>query len=124
MSSPARLAPVLLAAAAALLVPACRQRGPEPVRIAGRAIGARGEPLADVRITLEISRGDTEDGAATERVETQTDARGEFSISYQGHWRRASYLLYARKPGYRELSVEAPETLSAPVTLKLAPATP
>ncbi len=123
MSSPARLAPVLLAAAAALLVPACRQRGPAPVRIAGRTIGARGEPLADVRITLEISRGDTEDGA-TERVETSTDARGEFSISYQGHWRRASYLLYARKPGYRELSVEAPETLASPATLKLAPAAP
>jgi hypothetical protein len=121
MNFPARIAPVLLAAAA-LAVPACRQRGPEPVRITGRAIGAKGEPLADVRITLEISRGDTEDETAAERVETQTDARGEFSISYEGQWRQPSYRLYARKPGYRELSLEAPETRATPLTLKLVPA--
>lgn len=120
MSFPARFAAVLLAAA--LAVPACRQKEPEPVRITGRTIGAKGEPLADVRITLEIARADTEDETAAERVETRTDARGEFSISYQGHWPRASYRLYARKAGYRELSVETPETLGAPVSLKLVPA--
>lgn len=124
MRSVARIASVLLAAAAALAIPACRAKGPEPVRVTGRTIGAKGEPLADVLVTLEISRGDTEERMAAERVETRTDARGEFSISYQGQWRRASYRLYARKQGYRELSLEAPETLAAPVTLKLAPAAP
>ncbi len=124
MSSRGSIAPVLVAAAAALAVPACRRSGPEPVRITGRTIGAKGEPLTDVRVTLEISPGDAEEETAAERVETQTDARGEFSISYQGHWRRASYRLYARKPGYREVSLEAPETLATPVTLKLAPAGP
>lgn len=124
MRTPARIAPVLVVAAAALMVPACRQKGPQPVRISGRTIGTKGEPLADVRITLEISRGDTEDETAAERVETQTDARGEFSISYEGHWKRPSYRLYARKPGYRELSREVPESLAPPVTLKLMPAAP
>jgi 5-hydroxyisourate hydrolase-like protein (transthyretin family) len=113
---------LVLVAAAALAIPACRAKGPEPVRITGRTIGAKGEPLADVRVTLEISRGDTEEQMAAERVETRTDARGEFSISYQGQWRRASYRLEVRKTGYRNLSVEQAETLKNPVTLRLAPA--
>jgi uncharacterized GH25 family protein len=121
MSSPARLAPFLMAAAA-LAIPACRQKEPEPVRITGRTIDAKGDPLADVRVTLEIARGDTEDETAAERVETRTDARGEFSISYQGHWPRATYRLEVRKTGYRNLSVEEAETLNSPVTLRLAPA--
>jgi VCBS repeat-containing protein len=97
---------------------------PRPVRVAGKTVGQNGQPLADVRVTLEVAPNDAEEEGAVERAETLSDARGEFAIDYQGQWRRASYRLEARKAGYRDLSIGSAETLKDPVILKLAPATP
>lgn len=97
-----------------------RGRSPKAVRIAGRTVGAGGEALPGVRITLEISPSDSEEDKAVERVETVSDERGNFAINFQGHWRGASYGLEARKPGYRTLSVDDAETLKSPVLLRLA----
>jgi VCBS repeat-containing protein len=115
---------VLVAGLAGAAVWIFRGGPPQTVRIAGRTVGQDGRPLADVRITLEVAPNDAEEEGAVERAETLSDARGEFAIDYQGHWKRASYRLEARKAGYRELSIGAAETLKNPVVLKLAPGTP
>ena len=124
MKSRARVAVVLSVAVVALGVVAVwiyRGRAPRPVRITGKTVAADGRPLADVRITLEIAPNDTDEEGAIERAETTSDARGEFSIDFQGPWRRASYRLDARKPGFRDLSIGAADTLRNPVVLRLAP---
>jgi len=95
-------------------------KSPRPVRIAGRTVGPGGAPLSDVRIVLEIAPGDTEEGTAVERVETTSDSRGDFSIDYQGHWRRATYRLEARKPGYEKLSIEDVNSGKKPLVIRLA----
>jgi hypothetical protein len=92
---------------------------PRPVRIAGRTISEDGRPLSDVRIILEIAPSDTDDEEAVERAETVSDARGEFSIDFQGPWRRASYRLDAKKQGYRDVSIGDADTLQNPVILRL-----
>ena len=117
---------VFLAAAAgiALIVTAVflvRAREPSPIRIAGRTVGPDGAPLSDVRITLEVAPGDSEEEAAIERVETRSDAKGDFSINFVGHWRHASYRLDAEKPGFEKASVEDAGSLKTPVVLRLAP---
>ena len=108
-----------LALAAATLLVACG-RSPRPVRVAGRTVGPAGAALADVRVILEIAPGDSEEGTAVERVETTSDSQGNFSIDYQGHWRRASYRLEAQKPGYEKQSIEDVDSVKRPVTLRLA----
>ena len=97
-----------------------QERMPRPVRIVGRTVGPGDRPLADVRITLEVSPGDSEEEAAIERVETRSDAKGDFSIDFVGHWRRASYRLDAQKPGYQKLSIEDARSLPEPVILRFA----
>ena len=82
-------------------------------------MGPGGSPLPGVRIILEVSPGDSEEEMAVERVETQSDAQGSFSINFQGHWRHASYRLEAQKPGFEELSIEDADSLKSPVTLRL-----
>jgi carboxypeptidase family protein len=122
--SRARRAIVLAVAVVALGAAAVwifRGRSPRPVRITGRTVAADGRPLADVRITLEIAPNDTDEEGAIERAETTSDARGEFSIDFQGPWRSASYRLDARKPGFRDLSIGAADTLQNPVVLRLDP---
>ncbi len=94
-----------------------RARAPSPVRIVGKTIGPDGAPLEGVRVTLEVSPSGSEE-TAIERVETQSDARGNFSINFQGHWRRASYRLEAQKPGFEKLSIDDADSLRNPVTLR------
>ena len=110
---------VLIAAIAVTLF-VMRERTPKPLAIAGRAVGPGGEPLAGVHVVLEVAPGDSEDASAVERVETRTDAKGEFSINFVGHWRRASYRLDARKPGFQKLSIEDVNTVPEPVILRFA----
>ena len=101
-----------------------RGRGPAPLRISGKTIGADGKPLADVQVTLEIAPNDAEERETVERAGTLSDEHGEFSIEYQAHWKAPSYRLEAHKAGYRELSVGSAETLKTPVILRLAPLNP
>jgi hypothetical protein len=122
MSTKARLA---LAAAAAIVVIAAgiivvRGRSPRPVRIAGRTVGPNGSPLSGVRVTLEVAPGGSEEETAVERVETQSDAQGNFSINFRGHWRYASYRLEARMPGFEEVSIEEADSLKSPVILRFS----
>jgi hypothetical protein len=112
-----------LALPAAALLVACG-RSPRPVRVAGRTVGPAGAPLADVRVILEIAPGDSEEGTAVERVETTSDSQGNFSIDYQGHWRRASYRLEARKPGYEKLSIEDVDSAAKPLVIRLTQTRP
>jgi hypothetical protein len=114
-------AAVLIAAIAVTLFFVVRERAPKPLAIAGRALGPGGEPLADVLVVLEVAPGDSEEESAVERVETRTDAKGEFSINFIGHWRRASYRLEAQKPGFEEISIEDAGSLKNPVILRFAP---
>ena len=110
----------VLIAAAAVTYFVRHERMPKPVRIVGRAIGPGDKPLADVRIILEVAPGDSEEEAAVERVETRSDAKGDFSINFVGHWRRASYRLDALKPGFQKLSIEDVDTVPEPVVLRFA----
>ncbi len=110
-----------MAAIAVAAVFVRRERMPSPVRIVGKTLGPDGAPLSDVLVTLEVAPGDSEEEAAVERVETRSDANGDFSINFVGHWRRASYLLEAEKPGYETVSVEDAGLLKNPVVLRLAP---
>jgi hypothetical protein len=113
---------VLVLAAAVVLVAGIflvRQRTPRTVRIAGRTLGPAGSPLSGVRVILEVSPTDSEEETAVERVETQSDAQGSFSINFQGHWRRASYRLEAVKPGFEKVSIDDAGSLKNPVTLRL-----
>jgi hypothetical protein len=124
MTSKARLA---LAAAAAIVVIAAgvlivRERSARTVRIEGRTVGPSGMPLSDVRVTLEVSPSGSEEETAVERVETRSDARGNFSINFRGHWRRASYRLEAQKPGFGKLSIDDADSLRSPVTLQFSQA--
>jgi hypothetical protein len=110
-------------AAAALVVIAAgifvvRERSPRTIRIAGRTVGPGGAALSDDRVTLEVSPSGSEEETAVERVETQSDARGNLSIDFQGHWRRASYRLEGRKPGFEKLSIDHADSLGNPVTLR------
>ena len=114
-------AAVLVAAIAVAAFFVRRERAPAPIRIAGKTVGPGGAPLADVRIILEVAPGDSDEEAAVERVETRSDAKGDFSIDFVGHWRRASYRLEAQKPGYEKVSVEDAGLLKSPVVLRLAP---
>ncbi|HLN57373.1 MAG TPA: carboxypeptidase-like regulatory domain-containing protein [Thermoanaerobaculia bacterium] len=123
MTTKARLAPVAAAAAivgiaAAIFV--VRERSPRTVRIAGRTVGPGGSPLAGVRVTLEVSPSSSDEETAVERVETQSDAQGNFSINFRGHWRHASYRLEARIPGFEELSIEEADSLKSPVILRFS----
>ncbi len=114
------VAAVLIAAIAVTLF-VMRERTPKPLAIAGRTVGPGGEPLAGVLVVLEVAPGDSDEEAAVERVETQSDAKGEFSMNFLGHWRRASYRLVAQKPGFEEISVEDAGSLKNPVILRFAP---
>ena len=113
-------ATVLIAALAVTLFFVMRERAPKPLAITGRAVGPGGEPLADVQVVLEVAPGESEDESAVERVETRTDAKGEFSINFVGHWRRASYRLEAQKPGFEKIEIEDAGSLKKPVILKFA----
>jgi hypothetical protein len=112
------LAAAVLMAAIAVVLLVRHERMPKPVRIVGRTVGPGDTPLADVRVTLEVAPGDSDEEAAVERVETLSDARGEFSINFVGHWRLASYRLEAQKPGFQKLSVEDARSLPSPVVLR------
>jgi hypothetical protein len=113
-------AAVLSAAIAVAVVFVRREQAPSPVRIVGRTVGPGGAPLSDVLITLEVAPGDSDEEAAIERVETRSDAKGDFSINFVGHWRHASYLLEAEKTGFETLTVEDAGVLKNPVILRLA----
>ena len=113
------VAAVLIAAIAVTLF-VTRERAPKPLAISGRAVGPGGEPLAGVHVVLEVAPGDSEDESAVERVETRTDAKGEFSINFVGHWRRASYRLEAQKPGFEKISIEDAGLVKNPVILRFA----
>lgn len=115
------VAVILIAATAVAFFFVMRERAPKPLAIAGRAIGPGGEPLAGVQVVLEVAPGDSEDESTVERVETRTDAKGEFSINFVGHWRRASYRLEAQKPGFETISIEDAGSLKNPVILRFAP---
>ena len=113
----------LALAAAALVVVAAgifvvRERSPRTILIAGKTVGPNGAALSDVRVTLEVSPTGSEEETAIERVGTQSDAGGNFSIDFQGHWRRASYRLEAQKPGFERLSIDGADSLRNPVTLR------
>ncbi len=114
------LAAVLIAGIAVTLF-VTRERTPKPLAIAGRAVGPGGAPLPGVHVVLEVAPGDSEEESAVERVETRTDAKGEFSINFVGHWRRASYRLEAQKPGFETISIEDAGALKNPVILRFAP---
>lgn len=107
----------LLAVIGTAAVLITRARSPKTVRIAGRTVGPGGAALPDVRVILEVSPSGSEEETAIERVETRSDARGDFSINFQGHWRRASYRLEAQKPGFEKLSIDDADALRSPVTL-------
>jgi hypothetical protein len=115
------VAALMIAAVAVSLFFVMRERAPKPLAIAGRAVGPGGEPLAGVHVVLEVAPGDSEDESAVERVETRSDAKGEFSINFLGHWRRATYRLTAQKPGFEEISIEDAGSLKNPVILRFAP---
>jgi hypothetical protein len=117
-------AAVLLAAIAVAAVFVRRERAPYPVRIVGRTVGPGEAPLSDVLVTLEVAPAESEEEAAIERVETRSDAKGDFSINFLGHWRRASYTLEAQKPGFEKLMVEDAGSLKNPVILRFEPARP
>jgi hypothetical protein len=124
MTSKTRIA---LAVASAIVVIAAgifvmRERSARTVRIEGRTVGPGGLPLSGVRVTLEVSASGSEEETAVERVETLSDALGNFSINFRGHWRRASYRLEAQKPGFEKLSVEGADSLRSPVTLQFSQA--
>jgi len=104
--------------AGATVLVSCAQR-PAPVRVSGQTVVAGSGPLAGVRVTLEVAPSDTEEETAIERVETLSDARGEFSINFQGHWKHASYRLIAEAPGFRKVSIDGADSLKSPVTLSL-----
>ena len=112
----------VLAAAVAVAVAVFvrRERAPRPIRITGKTLAAGGDPLADVRIVLEVAPSESEEEAAVERVETRSDAKGDFTIDFVGHWRRASYRLEAEKPGFQRLSIDDAASLPNPVILRLA----
>ena len=112
-----------LAVIGAALLVACG-KSPGPVRVAGRTVGPGGAPLADVRVILEIAPGDSEEGTSIERVETTSDSQGNFSIDYQGHWRRASYRLEASKPGYEKVSIDDVDSAKKPLVVRLTQARP
>jgi hypothetical protein len=121
----ARLSLAVAAAAVVLLAAGIfvvRGRSPRTVRIAGRTLGPGGSPLSGVRVILEVSPSDSEEETAVERVETQSDAQGSFSINFQGHWRHASYRLEAVKPGFEKVSIDDAGLLKNPVTLRLSQA--
>ena len=117
----ARIVLILLTVvvAVAVVVFIRRERAPSPVRIVGKTVGPNGAALPGVRVTLEVSPSGSEEETAIEHVETQSDARGSFSINFQGHWRRASYRLAAQKPGFEKLSIDDADSLRNPVTLRL-----
>jgi hypothetical protein len=117
-------AAVFLAAVAVAVVFVRRERAPSPVRIVGKTVGPGGVPLADALITLEVAPGDSDEEAAIERVETHSDAKGDFSINFVGHWRHASYLLEAQKTGFETVTVEDAGFLKNPVILRFEPARP
>jgi hypothetical protein len=124
MTSKTRIA---LAVASAIVVIAAgifvmRERSARTVRIEGRTVGPGGLPVSGVRVTLEVSASGSEEETAVERVETLSDALGNFSINFRGHWRRASYRLEAQKPGFEKLSVEGADSLRSPVTLQFSQA--
>ena len=112
-------AAVVLIAAGILFV---RGRSASTVRIDGRTVGPGGLPLSGVLVSLEVSASGSEEEPAVERLVTQSDALGNFSINFRGHWRNASYRLEAQKPGFEMLSVEGADTLRSPVTLKFTQA--
>ena len=112
-------AAIVVIAAGILFV---RERSARTVRIEGRTVGPGGLPLSGVRVILEVSASGSEEETAVERVETESDAQGNFSINFRGHWRRASYRLEAQKPGFEKLSVEGADTLRSPVTLQFTQA--
>ena len=97
-----------------------RERPGKPLEISGRALGPGGEPLAEVHVVLEVAPRDSEEESAVERVETRTDAKGEFSINFVGHWRRPSYRLEAQKPGFEKIAIEDAGALAKPVILRFA----
>jgi hypothetical protein len=116
-----------LAVAAAIVVIAAgiivvRERSARTVRIDGRTVGPGGLPLSGVLVSLEVSASGSEEEPAVERLETQSDAQGNFSINFRGHWRRASYRLEAQEPGFEKLSVEGADTLRSPVILQFSQA--
>ena len=116
-----------LAAAAAVVVIAAgvfvvRGRSASTVRIDGRTVGPGGLPLSGVLVSLEVSASGSEEESAVERLVTQSDALGNFSINFRGHWRHAAYRLEAQKPGFEKLSVEGADTLRSPVTLQFTQA--
>jgi len=119
------LTAAVLAAVVAVAVFVRRERTPQPqpqpLSIAGRTVGPGGEPLSDVLVILEVTPGDSEEESAIERVETRSDTKGDFSINFVGHWRRALYRLDAQKPGFEKLSVEDAGSLKSPVILRLFP---
>jgi Carboxypeptidase regulatory-like domain len=115
------LVAAVLIAAIAVTVFVMRERIPRPLAIAGRTVGPGGEPLAGVVVVLEVAPGDSEEESAVERVETRSDAKGEFSINFLGHWNRATYRLEAQKPGFDKISVEDAGSLKNPVILRFAP---
>jgi hypothetical protein len=115
------LVSAVLISAIAVTLFVTRARTPKPLAIAGRAVGPGGEPLAGVHVVLEVAPSDSEEEAAVERVETRSDAKGEFSINFVGHWRRASYRLEAQKPGFEKIAIEDAGSLKNPVILRLAP---
>ena len=113
---------VALAAALAVAYYVRHDRMPKQIRVVGKTFGPGDRPLADVRVVLEVHPGDSEEEAAIERVETLSDARGDFSIDFVGHWPHATYRLEARKPGFQNLSIEDASALPAPVILRFATA--
>ena len=115
------LTAAVLAAVVAVAIFVRRERTPQPqpLSIAGRTVGPGGEPLSDVLVILEVTPGDSEEESAIERVETRSDTKGDFSINFIGHWRRAAYRLDAQKPGFEKLSVEDAGSLKSPVILRL-----
>ncbi len=117
-SSRVALAVAAVLAVIALVLAVRHEKTPKPVGIAGQTVGPNGAALPGFRVTLEDSPSGSEEETAIEHVETQSDARGSFSINFQGHWRRASYRLAAQKPGFEKLSIDDADSLRNPVTLR------
>lgn len=115
-------AAVMAVIAAGILVVRGRSQG--TIHIAGRTVATGGAPLPEVRLILEVLPADTEGEMSIERVETLSDARGNFAIDYEGGRRRASFRLEAQKPGYEKLSIEDPNLFKRSLTLRLAPIRP
>ena len=110
---------VAAAALAASLLLFLREKPPRPVRLFGRTVAAGGLPVAGARVVLEVSPSGMEEETAIERVETRSDARGEFSIDFQGHWREATYRLEVEAPGYRKVSLDQADRVTGPILLRL-----